>query len=200
VEGAINNVPWVNTLYWSYSGAAPGAGDLVTFCNALFTTWGTELGPLQAPGNQLLKVTAVDLSGPLGATGESTLALVNGTNAGAGELPSSSALLIHKGVGRRYRGGHPRTYLAVGTGADLDSPQQWDGAIVTSATNAYAAMHTAMIGVTSGATTLLTETVVSYTDKTTNPIAPYRRVVPLALPVTSANGEPAVASQRGRLR
>jgi hypothetical protein len=53
------------------------------------------------------------------------------------------AFLISKAIQRRYRGGHPRCYLAIGSQAQKQSSSQWLTTFTSSATNAYAAFITA---------------------------------------------------------
>ena len=81
----------------------------------------------------------------------------------------------------------------------MDSSSVWTGTLATAVTAGYAAMQTAMIGLTHGTTTLLSEVSVSYTDKVENPVAPYRRAVPLVLTVGGATALTHIATQRRRL-
>jgi hypothetical protein len=63
----------------------------------------------------------------------------------------------------------------------------------------YEAVMAAMAGLVEGATTLTGEVIVSYVDRAVNPVAPYRRPVPLALPVTGLVVQSQIATQRRRI-
>jgi hypothetical protein len=108
-------------------------------------------------------------------------------------------VLVSKHVGRRYRGGHPRSYLNVGISSDLADESHWAGLFTAGVTTAYAALSTAMLGHTSGSTTLDGEVTVSYVDKAVNPVAPFRRPTPLVLPVLAATAQTQIAVQRRRI-
>jgi hypothetical protein len=67
-----------------------------------------------------------------------------GTAAGT-ELGGQVAALVGKLTNYRYRGGHGRTYLPVGTSADLETSSTWTPNFITQFAQAYTAFSNAVI-------------------------------------------------------
>jgi hypothetical protein len=197
IEGDTPTHAWANVLHWNYTGGVPSSVNCKNFADQLFGAWGTNFGPFMLTGSHVLRATCVDLSSPTGGSGEQ-IGSMAGT-AGAVEIPGSAAVLVKKVIGRRYRGGHPRTYVFAGIQTDLADPSHWGNTLLTGVFGAYEAVRVAMDGHTDGATTLGVEVVVSYVDKATNPVAPYHRAVPLVFPVASFSVESAIGTQRRRI-
>lgn len=198
VEGTCGGHPWVNVLHWSYTGTLPTGATLNSVSSSLLTVWGAQFGPLMGTDCAVSRVTATDLSSSSGAQGETT-DTQTGTRTG-GVVPASSAVLISKHIARRYRGGHPRSYIMAGTTTDLDSPREWTAALTVAVDGAYAVVSAAMAALAVGGTNLDLEAIVSYVDATTVPAPPHRRVVPLVEPVTGVSVKLAICTQRRRLR
>lgn len=198
VEGDVGGIGWVNVIHYAYTGTVPTGGTLVSFCSTLLTTWGTQFSPLMSVAGSVTRATAVDLSSTSGAGGEATDTLP-GVRTGA-TLPPSSAVLVSKHIARRYRGGHPRSYIVAGTVTDLDDPGHWTTALTVAVDGAYSAVLTAMNALVVGGTDLTGEAIVSYFDTTLIPAPPHRRITPLVEPVTGISVRTAIASQRRRLR
>jgi hypothetical protein len=197
IEGTDDACHWANVVHFRYAGTAPTSANLVAFNSTMLTAWGANLGPLQKATCFVTAVRSVDLASLTGAVGdfEDTVA---GTRAGA-RVPGSAALLIHKSVSLRYRGGHARTYLCAGVDEDLEDASHWTGALVAAGTGAWQSLQAAMVGQVQGGTTLGTECAVSYVSKTANPVSPFRRAVPLVLDIASVAARALIASQRRRL-
>jgi hypothetical protein len=197
IEGTTPHSPWVNSLHYGYSGGLPTGPDCADFADVLFTAWLTNFGPLMLTSATLERATCFDLSSSLGNQGDQVSHQVG--SRGTAELPGSSAVLVKKSVGRRYRGGHPRSYVVAGIATDMADTSHWSSALVAAVTGGYQNVQGALNGHVHGATTLTTEVVVSYFDSVTVPIAPHRRVVPLVLPVTGVAAQPLLATQRRRI-
>lgn len=196
IEGTTPTHPWVNVFYWRYTGVAPTVANLNDFCDDALAAWVSRFQALALTASSFERATAVDLSSTLGSSGEFS-SHQPGTR-GTAELPGSCAVLLSKHIGRRYRGGHPRSYLAIGLQTDLADTSHWATGLLVATDGAYAAFTTDM-ALTHGSTTLDAEVCVSYVDKGTNPLPPHRRVVPLVLPVLGVSVEARVASQRRRI-
>lgn len=196
IEGNTPLFPWVNVLYWNYTGAAPTGSNCGAFADQLYSTWVTEFAPHMLTASHILKATCTDLTSPTSASGESS-AITPGS-AGTVEVPASCSVLISKTIGRRYRGGHPRLYLFAGIQTDLADSCHWGASLTTAIDGGYSALVAAMNGFAAGAATLGTEQTVSYVDKAVNPVSPFRRAVPLVLPVLGHAVEALVAYQRRR--
>lgn len=197
VEGLCGSHPWANVIHYSYTGAPPSSADLNAMAGILLGAWASEIMPLADDSCTVDQCLAVDLSSGTGAAGAAA-GTTPGTRAG-GIMPASACVLVNKTIGRRYRGGHPRSYLNVGVQSDMTNPSTWTGTLTGLVFTAYNAVRTAMAGLVETATTLGVEVIVSYIDKILNPIAPFRRAVPLVLPVGGIVVNPVIASQRRRL-
>lgn len=197
VEGTTPAYPWVNILHWGYAGSPPASGDCVTLAGVILTAWKAAFLPLMYDEATVDSVSVTDLSSYTGGAGVAAGSSV-GTR-GSAEVPGSSCVLVKKIIGRRYRGGHPRTYLCVGIQTDLNNVSQWSATLVGLVTTAYGDINTALSSYVAGPATLSSEVCVSYIDKTVNPVKPYRRTTPLVLPVTSYSVESQIAEQRRRI-
>lgn len=191
VEGSCDGVPTANSLHWAYAGTLPSAAALNAFTSALLTAWGTQFSPLMGTDCSVLLATAIDLSSTSGASGQTS-----NTTAGVrtgGRVPSSSAVVVSKSIARRYRGGHPRSYIQAGTFTDLDDSAHWSTGLTVAVDGAYDAVRVAVTGQVSGGCTLGNEVTVSYFTA----LAP--RAVPLVEPVTGHTTRTHIGTQRRRL-
>lgn len=131
----------------------PGTGWTATELNSLAaavrSAWVTNVLPLQSTLLQLQDVTAIDLASDTGASGIAT-----GTNAGTAtgiQLPNNVAVCWSWGIARRYRGGHPRTYICGMTSTHVSNPTTMVTTYRSSHATAAAAFRTAVNAVTTSA-------------------------------------------------
>jgi hypothetical protein len=197
VEGRCGDGAWVNVLHFRYTGSVPDAAALNGFANDALNQWNSDFSSLMPTTSSVVRATAIDLSTPLTAAGVFEDTLV-GTRAGTG-VSACLAVLVSKNVARRYRGGHPRSYLAIGVEADLATASTWTAGLIAATTSDYEAFVTGMLADTHGGTVLASECVVSYVDKAVNPVYPFRRAVPLVLDVLGSVAKTAIAIQRSRM-
>lgn len=130
---------------------------------------------------------------------------VGGT--GFAPLAAGTALVIRKHLVRRYRGGHPRTYLPGMSQPFLTTPTQWDPTELGVVVAAYQAYITAAT-TTPGGTAIgaITHVNVSYYEGFTNhtypsgriKAIPTPRVTPLVDLIVNTSGNPHPATQRRR--
>jgi len=188
-------------IHMSYTGSPPTTAVALALATAFWNSWVTHIIPNMSSTLSLTSVQVTDLSINTGAQAiyTNTSTPVAGSLAG-GVLPLSTAMLLNKTVPRLYRGGHPRTYLAVGDTTKVASDGTFTGAFATAVLAAYQAVITALSGLVSGATTTGTEICISYINKASNPVYPYRRAVPLVLPLTTTAAQTQMATQRRRVR
>lgn len=196
----------INRLHVHYSGAAPTPAQLVTMAPTLLVEWASVFCPLMHPAKSVSAIDIIDLSSPTAA--QTTLAGVSvGTRTGA-EVPVDNCVVVSGQVSRRYRGGHPRAYLPLGTITDVDSARQWNGSLATAAATAMIAF----MGVASGAgwagAGTITPCNVSYFAGFHNVTFPTGRVrsIPTIRPggpvidtITTFVGRTVIGSQRRRL-
>lgn len=108
--------------YFSYTGSGPvDTGEIDSFLNSsvmnvdIFAPFvGAGIGSCHGA-----LTTGEDLSSDTGAEYSVTQDWV-GTNTGTA-MPSSAAVCVSETILRRYRGGHPRTYMMVGSASDYAS-------------------------------------------------------------------------------
>ena len=124
VAGA--DIAALSRFFLTYSGVAPTAAQLVTLADVFVTSFASNLQDKFSANSGLANVEITDLSSPTGAVGESTTGPVIGTEAGI-VLPGATCVLVNALIDRRYRGGHPRTYVPAFTEDDLSNEQQWEG-------------------------------------------------------------------------
>jgi hypothetical protein len=201
----ITGLPVGSRVFWRYSGSAPANSD----CTAIAAQWrslaDTNLVPLMASGDMEVSATVTDLSTTSGAVGSSTGTSTSSRSGGA--LPIGTAAVINHLMALHYRGGKPRTYLQIGTSADLVTQAEWSSTFIASVNTAWAAMVTGMNGFVSGGTTLVQEANISYysgftvvTSPTTGRArnVPTKRVTPVATDISSSSCALKLGSQRRR--
>lgn len=150
-----------NTIhYWSYSGGAPSAADCASFADQLVNNAQSAFAGLMPTVWGVDAAMVVDLASSTGREATSGTPWL-GTATGAALAPASATLINHQ-IGRRYRGGKPRTYLPIGTAADIASAGVWSGAHITAAASAWGDWVSLFISATSGTTTITAIVNVSY--------------------------------------
>lgn len=195
-----------STLYFRYTGAAPSAGDCATFASDIDAAMGAAKN-LWDDTVQLTGCTVTDLSSDTGGEGS-----VSGTIPGPtslGLLSGGTCLLMNYTISRRYRGGKPRNYFPWGGGESLASRQGWSASFLASCNSEWATFTAAVIGLSSGTTTIAAHTNVSYYAGTKVVISPTTgrarnvpilRATPLASDIVSASAAVRPGTQRRRNR
>jgi hypothetical protein len=179
-----------NVTHWAYSGV--GAASLALLTNAAddYVAQMTAQAPLYGASLSTVSATATDLSSDMGLSSESA---ASGEGTRVGEfIGANMAVLLSYTTARRYRGGHPRTYLPFGTALDVENPQQWADAFVAAVTAAWDDQILAMLDVTGGGQAITSQVQVSYIT------AGAPRVVPITDQLTFTGADKEIASQRRR--
>jgi hypothetical protein len=149
VKQSLAGVPVYNVLHaWKGSSAGWTQTDLNSFATMFRGAWVTNVIPLQANTLTLTDVQVVDLTSNAG--GEAT---ASGSTAGTGSgsaNPANVCICWSWKQSLRYRGGHPRTYIA----AIPNTANSNANTITTTAKNAHAtaaaAVRTAVNGFSDG--------------------------------------------------
>lgn len=201
VRGSISARNWANVLHFSWSGAAPGDTGCLTIAEGAATGWTAEMQALQDGDTAMTEMEVTDLTSD--TAGQGTYDTTStGTRAGS-YLPASASFLVSYATSRRYRGGHPRTYLSVGVQADLDSAQLWAADFQAEVSAAWQAFIGGML-VTWGSTTLTGLVAIQYKhlDKSLVPPAEVYNTPPIVLGLTAADAgyERTLGTQRRRIR
>lgn len=124
----------VSRFYCRYFTGTPPA-SLNTAAAAIATRWNTDLAAMFSLAYTLTEVDLEDLTSSTAPVGAAVTSHA-GTRGGVG-LSASACALLRFHIGRRYRGGHPRMYLAAGGSGDLFDRQTWTTAFLTALTTAW---------------------------------------------------------------
>ena len=198
-SGEATELPWANILHWAFSGTTPTTAILTAVANQIISNWSSHMAPEQVNNLTMTGVECIDLTSPTSAS-VSVPASVAGTR-GDDEIPANVAYLVDYPIVRRYRGGHPRTYLIVLGNADFLDAAHWSSAATSEVATHFEAFLNAVVGFSSGGTTINNLVNVSYIDKALNPTPPHYRTTPIVdvITVADAIGNQQMASQRRRI-
>jgi hypothetical protein len=188
--------------FYQYAGALSVA-DAVTWLAAITIGWNGVVALMSTTVTHL-QIVLTDLTSNTAPQVTDTTTHV-GTDAGAPNA-AGTAFLLKKILARRYRGGHPRTYLPGMGSVRLQDPQTWNAASVANITAAYTTYVAAVIAGAPGAVGAVTHVNISYYSGFTNHLttggraysSPTPRVSPVVDAITGIVGLSAVASQRRR--
>jgi hypothetical protein len=170
--------------------SAWSASELATLASTVRSAWVTNFTPLQYNGLTLNDVTCVDLTSDTGAEGSATGSTPGGLSGSA--LSSNAAACLTWKIARRYRGGHPRTYVAGALSSHTSNANTWGATYLTAMTSAALALRTAINGVVAGASTVQVGTLHYYR-------AGVLLATPLVSEYTGVVVDSRVDSQRRRL-
>lgn len=151
ITGNHNTQPWAIIHHWRFGTAtsAWSQQNIQLLADTLSSAWGTQLAPMCGTDVVLTSVVTQDIGSTAAVVGSNTTSHA-GTRSG-GSVPNAAQCFVMRfNVNRRYRGGHPRTYLPFGTGVDTLNNFQWTSAAVTSFTNAFVAWITAVVNALPG--------------------------------------------------
>lgn len=190
-------------IFLRYSGTLSST-DLATILTTMRNAWNTNMAPLLITAQALTSITGTDLSSNTSAQQVNTVASA-GTSAQASP-GAGVAMVIKLKTALRFRGGHPRFYLA-GLGAgSVASATQWATTSLTNVQSGFAAFIAASILAPPAAVGTLTHTTVSYFSGFHNVTLPSGRVrsiptvrvTPVTNDVIAIATNPLIASQRRR--
>jgi hypothetical protein len=198
------DVDVVNKFYVAFTGGPLTGAQALTWATAIGNAWNTNLAAIFHPDFALESVTVEDLTS---ATAGAATALTShvGTRAG-NALGAATCVVLQLKIARRYRGGHPRLYLAALQGGDLLTNQQWAGASILQVQTDWANFIAAVVSGAPAGITATNQVNVSYYQGFTNHTYPSGRVRPVpnlrATPVvdivTAISVNPKLGSQSRR--
>lgn len=191
---------WANVLHFAYSGAAPSPATCVTIATDVQNAWQGHVAPLCPIPTVHNLCEVIDLTSTTAGSGVATASHA-GTR-GDDEIPANAACLVVYPINRRYRGGHPRSYLLVGGNADFLDAAHWSAAFTTEVTNAWKAFLGQIVGLSVAGTTINNAVNVSYySGKQANGKPALRPGGPITdiINVSLCFAEQQMASQRRRI-
>jgi len=130
--------------HWRYTGSQPSASDDVAIAAEIVAEGDSAFGGLCNAHVGMNTCTVTDLTSdtaPEGTGGTPWL----GTRTG-GQLSPGTAVVVRHAIGRRYRGGHPRSYLPLGTSTDLQTSGLWTTAFQSAVDSAWGTFNSVVVG------------------------------------------------------
>lgn len=194
----------VNRWFTHYTGTAPTSSQLNTLAAAVLTAWAANMASVIQAGYATESVSIEDLSSATSAVG-SAVGSHAGTDTGVTTFAGGAFIIQHK-ISRRYRGGHPRTYLAGCSPGHLSDDQTWAPSYAAAVITAWDSFMNAIASAVWSGATLDTNVNVSYYEGFHNFTYPSGRIRPIptlrgtplvdAYAINAANPRP--GSQRRR--
>lgn len=196
----------INRIHFSYTGTAPTSVLLNNFAAIALTAFGAALDGAMSTNNVITSLDVVDLSSPTAGVGVANDTIV-GTLTGAA-VPGDSCVVMSAKIARRYRGGHPRSYLPLGDVTKMADDDTWTTLWLGTVLTAWNGFITAVEGAGWTGAGTLAPVNVSYYEGFTNvtPVGkraysvPTLRVGgPLVDPIVDYIARPKIGTQRKRL-
>jgi hypothetical protein len=197
------DTPMVNRVFFQYSGSAPTPTEMTTLVTNAISHWTGNVQKYQSNEWSLTSATGTDLTSATSAE-ETVTSGLNGT-ASAASAPFGAAMVISHKIARRYRGGHPRTYLG-GFPFDQIADGFWSTAEYSNIVAGWAAYIAAMLTEAWSGGAISSNVAVSFYTGFLNHTFPSGRVrpvpqlrpTPLVDQIVADVVHTAVASQRRR--
>jgi len=190
----------------AYTGTAPSDATCNAIAEAIWNYANSQWASFMCDSTKLTGVKVQDLSSATAGIGE-WIADVVGTR-GSGQIGAGMAVLVNGHIGRRYRGGKPRSYFPFGIASDITDEQDWGASLVSNTTTIVNGMVTAIEAISISGTICGSTVNVSYyegvysTPSPTNPARyinrPLKRVTPVVDVITTWTAKARIGSQRRR--
>ena len=187
----------VNIFHVGYTGADISVTDLANFATQFDLLVNNTLTTFMTSSMTHDESVFTDLTSDTAPRVITTPGTAGG-NAGA-RAPASAAAVVSWLIARRYRGGHPRTYLGGLIASQIAEPNTLAEPFRTNFQTAARNFvnNVALINVPGGQGFNLVN--LSYYDKNVTPAPPHLRPVPFTDQITGANVHSRLDSQRRRL-
>ena len=201
MKGTHNGIGWANKLHLQYSGTAPSVANLTSIGTSIGSAWNTNFAPMCHANVTMDEVDLQDLTSRLAAASTVTGLGHVGSRAGT-DLPNSVACVVSWKINKRFRGGHPRSYIPAGVTADITSGHLWTtgpGSFVSDMTSAAAAFLTALNAIAVGGATYKMAAVNMYTHDPATGAPMYVLPIPNVYTIQSAAVHDRIDTQRRRL-
>ena len=137
-SGNLGGIPYANLFHIAYSGPPPDQNAIDSLAGKMQNGWSVEFVPVVNTSLVIQSTTVTDLSSNTGVIGVNNTVMPGSR---AGQVgPNNCATVLSWAISRRYRGGHPRSYLGGINAADMTSAIDIDPtytALVQSAAAAF---------------------------------------------------------------
>lgn len=191
INGSLQGSPTALIQHWLYSGSQGAPSDMDNFASAVLLSYKAAVLPHHNSDYSIITVTAVDLTSSVAPSGEFTQINAGGVTS-AGTNAQTCCVISHK-IARRYRGGHPRSYLGGFSASDLQDQRTWSNTFLSTIFTAWSTYITDVQ--TSGITPMAPYTAYSVSYRSGN--AP--RVTPVLDVIFASEPQPRLCTQRRRL-
>jgi len=189
--------------FFKYVGVLSQA-DAQTWVNAADAAWAARMLTDFANTETLNSVLLTDLTSNTAA--QAIAATPHASTNGAAAVPNGVAVVIKDKIARRYRGGHPRTYLPAMVNTHLATPDTWDATFLAGLLVDWNNFISDILNAVPVAAAPATEVNVSYFSGFHNVTfpsgriraVPLQRVTPVVDTILGHSINPKVASQRRR--
>ena len=139
-------------MFLSYSGSPPSAAATQALATDIGEAAAAHLASVLSETYSITFGELEDLSSDTGNSAITDIAAA-GTRSGTANDVALCVLLNHS-IGRRYRGGHPKTFWPWGVEGDLLNNNAWESASITAFDAAWVAFLAAIVGASSGGVTI----------------------------------------------
>jgi hypothetical protein len=163
-------------LFFAYAGTAPTDADLITLGAAIGNAWAARLASFWTTNQNVTEILLEDLTSSVSAAAQQVLAHP-GTRAGT-PVPNAVNVNLHHVIARRYRGGHPKSFLTALVDGDRADVAHWDPTTLVNLTNAWNLWMSDINAAVWAGGTSLTPVNVSYYQGFTNFTYPSGRTRP----------------------
>lgn len=112
VFGATQDSPWENIFHARYSGTGLTDADLLLLAQDFLAVYEADFLPFMSGQAHTTGVHAIDLTSNTSPVADYAHSSSGGAAGTGSDLSAQTAVCLSWGIDRRYRGGHPRTYLS----------------------------------------------------------------------------------------
>lgn len=181
----------VNIMHTLYGGSPGSVAEITSVAADAWTAWTTNISPQVNSGVVLTEVRATDLTSNTAPRG---VHVANHAGGGGGTALTANAALVGSWqIARRYRGGHPRIYIA-GCQTDwLTDVAHWTNTVIANMQTALTGLMNDLAAISHAPYTGMSVVSVSYFS------GHALRVTPENDLITGVVVHPRVDSQRRRL-
>lgn len=154
LSGTYGTAKWANILHAQYAGTTPTSADLATLAAQIGQAWNVNIMARVVSTCILTQSLVVDIGSETGAAGVDPTSRP-GVMGGTGTYAATARVISWK-IARRYRGGHPRSYVCGIITTDVADQNHWSTAANTTANGLASTFRTSFNALTSASTGLLT--------------------------------------------
>lgn len=147
VSGTLDAIAIANVFHMGYNGQPPTGTQALGLATNMHAAWGASMAPHISVSQTMNLFQVFDLSSQVGSAADFQGA-VPGTVSGPA-VQNQVCMVLSKAIGRRYRGGHPRTYLGGMPTSYLQDQRTWNANSAALVAQSWAQFIQSLVGTTS---------------------------------------------------